>query len=274
MHMLVRSFGLAAFSALAGGAGLVAQDEETGDARTTAHGVYNEAQAVRGEDLYWNICSECHVEDDFGGPFMQSWSGTSVKALLEEIQATMPEDNPGGLPANQYIDVISYMFMLSGMPVGDEEMAESDLDSIEIDWRPSYDEPVAGADETAAAADSGEADDSTDADAGDAPTTAHGVYSEEQAARGEELFWNICSECHVEDDFGGPFIQSWSGVTVKDLLEEIQATMPEDNPGGLPVNQYIDVISYMFKLSGLPAGDEEMTESNIDAIDIEWSPPR
>ena len=67
----------------------------------------------------------------------------------------------------------------------------------------------------------------------DAQTTAHMVYTEEQATRGEDVFWNICSECHFEEDFAGPFMQSWSGAMVKDLMDEIKATMPEDNPGGL-----------------------------------------
>ena len=131
---------LAQGSCVAPPSGLVswwpAEDDATGEARTTTHGVYTDEQAVRGEDLFWNICSECHVEDDFGGAFIQSWSGVSVRALLEEIQATMPEDNPGGLPANQYIDVISYMFMLSGLPAGDAELTESNVDSIKIEWSP------------------------------------------------------------------------------------------------------------------------------------------
>lgn len=159
MRTLVRSLMLGGIATMAGGGMLAAQDAEASEARTTAHAVYTEEQATRGEDIFFNICVECHFEDDFGGPFMQSWSGASVKALLEEIQATMPEDNPGGLPANQYIDVISFMFRLSGMPVGEAEMTEADLDDIDIDWRPSYEDPVAddAADDAAADTEGAEA---------------------------------------------------------------------------------------------------------------------
>ncbi len=109
-------------------------------------------------------------------------------------------------------------------------------------------------------------------DAGEAAAavnTTHGVFSEEQATRGEDVFYNICAECHFEEDFGGPFIQSWVGASVKDLLDEIVATMPEDNPGGLPSEQYVDVITYMFKINGLPTGEDELTAEDLEAVEIE-----
>lgn len=102
-----------------------------------------------------------------------------------------------------------------------------------------------------------------------AANTTQGVFSEEQATRGEDVFWNICAECHFEEDFGGPFIQSWVGASVKDLVDEIVATMPEDNPGGLPSEQYVDVVAYMFKINGMPTGEDELTAENLDAVDIE-----
>ncbi|MDE2945386.1 MAG: cytochrome c [Gemmatimonadota bacterium] len=102
-----------------------------------------------------------------------------------------------------------------------------------------------------------------------AANTTQGVFSEEQATRGEDVFWNICAECHFEEDFGGPFIQSWVGASVKDLVDEIVATMPEDNPGGLPAEQYVDVVAYMFKINGMPTGEDELTAENLDAVEIE-----
>jgi len=136
MHSHVRPFWIVLL-ALSG----VYADATGQDARTTAHMVYTEEQATRGEDVFWNICSECHFEEDFAGPFMQSWSGAMVKDLMDEIKATMPEDNPGGLEDSQYLDVITYMFKINGMPTGDTEISATDAGTIEIDWRPSYDEP-------------------------------------------------------------------------------------------------------------------------------------
>lgn len=100
-------------------------------------------------------------------------------------------------------------------------------------------------------------------------STTQGVFSEEQATRGEDVFWNICAECHFEEDFGGPFIQSWVGASVKDLVDEIVATMPEDNPGGMPMEQYLDVVTYMFKINGMPTGEDELATDDMDAVEIE-----
>ncbi len=271
MRQIHRTFFVGLLSIGLSGADLSAQEGESAEARTTAHGVYSEGQAARGEELFWNICSECHVEDDFGGPFMQSWSGASVKSLFDEIYSTMPEDNPGGLKNEQYVDVISYMFKLNGMPMGETDLSADDLADVDVDWRASYDGGASDdSAETTSDDEDASADDDGAPDAAAGVTTAHGVFSEAQVARGEEVYLNICAECHVEDDFAGPFMQSWSGAKVKDLYEEVRSTMPEDNPGGLSTARYVDVISYMFKLNGMPTGDDEMSEADIAAIEIDW----
>ena len=135
-----RSGWVVAVAVILGVSGLSGQEEggdgeieETAATVTTTLGVFSEEQATRGEDVFWTICSECHFEEDFGGPFMQSWAGASVKDLLDEIVATMPEDNPGGLPPEQYLDVLTYMFKINGMPTGEDELVAEDLDSVEIE---------------------------------------------------------------------------------------------------------------------------------------------
>jgi hypothetical protein len=34
--------------------------------------------------------------------------------------------------------------------------------------------------------------------------------------------------------------------------------MPEDNPGSLTDEEYVDVIAYMLSVSGMPSGDAEL----------------
>ena len=34
--------------------------------------------------------------------------------------------------------------------------------------------------------------------------------------------------------------------------------MPEDNPGSLTDEEYVDVIAYMFSVGGMPAGEDEL----------------
>jgi hypothetical protein len=113
---------------------VVAQEEA--DMRSTLEGVYTEEQAGRGEQLMWNICAECHFDEDFQGQFIEDWSGASVWGLYESLWSTMPEDNPGGLPATDYADAIAYMFRLNGIPAGDEELGSDQdvLEKIKIEW--------------------------------------------------------------------------------------------------------------------------------------------
>lgn len=109
---------------------------------------------------------------------------------------------------------------------------------------------------------------------GEMRSTLEGVYTAEQADRGEKLMWDICAECHFEEDFQGPFMQDWIGGTVWGLFDSLWSTMPEDNPGGLPLTDYSDAIAYMFRLNGVPAGETELeTEQTVlDKIKIEWEP--
>lgn len=88
-----------------------------------------------------------------------------------------------------------------------------------------------------------------------------GVYTVEQAARGEKLYFDRCSMCHG-DDLGGrerapalagsQFLDAWHGKTLKRLLDRI-GTMP---PGGTPpaAGEAIDLLAYLLSASELPSG--------------------
>ena len=86
-----------------------------------------------------------------------------------------------------------------------------------------------------------------------------GVYTEEQARRGEKITNDACSDCHMEDLFTGSLLESWAGATVEMLYELISTTMPEDRPASLERQQYADVLAYIFELNGLPTGQEELS---------------
>ncbi len=91
-------------------------------------------------------------------------------------------------------------------------------------------------------------------------TTLKGAYSVEQATRGGNVYLDQCSACHLPKDHTNPdFQQSWGGRTVKALYDYIRSTMPDDSPGTLSEQQYLDVTSYILKLNGMPAGMAALT---------------
>src|SRR5258708_3003122 len=84
--------------------------------------------------------------------------------------------------------------------------------------------------------------DQTDAGAG-LRTTARGVFSADQSARGQAAYLKNCSNgCHMPDLSGSErapqlagsvFIQHWRGTTLQDLFTRIQVTMPQTSPHSL-----------------------------------------
>src|SRR5678815_1825128 len=73
-------------------------------ARTIWDGVYNEAQAARGEQLYAEHCSRCHgntlagmeaAPALTGTTFYSNWEGETLQALFDRIRTSMPPDKPG-----------------------------------------------------------------------------------------------------------------------------------------------------------------------------------
>ena len=100
-------------------------------------GVFTEAQAERGQTTYPSACGLCHGRRLNGAPddpdmrstpplararFLRNWDGRSLASLFEYTRATMPEDNPGSLTDEEYVDVIAYMFSVGGMPAGEDEL--------------------------------------------------------------------------------------------------------------------------------------------------------
>ena len=103
-----------------------------------------------------------------------------------------------------------------------------------------------------------------------ATSVQSGVYSQEQAERGQQLFGEACMVCHQPEEFAdGGYMDGWSGMSVNDMVGFIRSTMPEDNPGRLKRNEYIDIVAFLFQQNGLPAGETEMVRKDLKNIHIE-----
>lgn len=100
-----------------------------------------------------------------------------------------------------------------------------------------------------------------------------GVFTEQQARRGEAVYTGACAFCHGRRLNGAPddpdmrstpplararFLRVWEGRSLATLLEYTRARMPEDNPSSLTEQEYVDVIAYMLTVGGMPTGDDEL----------------
>ena len=85
------------------------------------------------------------------------------------------------------------------------------------------------------------------------------AYTAAQAAKGETAFRYSCANCHAMTQFSGPsFLGAWEGGNAFELFQLISEQMPFDNPGSLPREQYLEVLAYLFKLNGFPAGSRPL----------------
>ncbi len=98
-------------------------------------GVFTADQVEGGRKVWDNVCSECHPMDIFGPDYMIGWEGATAGELFEQIQATMPYESPGILPANEYLEVMVFLFSLNGVKPGEEELPldTAQLHGITID---------------------------------------------------------------------------------------------------------------------------------------------
>ena len=103
-----------------------------------------------------------------------------------------------------------------------------------------------------------------------------GVYTDDQARRGESQYSRNCEMCHGADLSGDlvkevpslvfdAFLTQWSDRTVKDLFETVKRSMPRDNPGGMNARAYVDVIAYILQTNRIPSGMRELS-LNPDAL--------
>ena len=86
-----------------------------------------------------------------------------------------------------------------------------------------------------------------------------GIYTAAQAERGAATFKTSCTACHEPSRFtGDEFLAGWTGKPLHELFQHMSTTMPEDNPGSLKPQQYVDVVAYFLQLNGYPAGKTEL----------------
>jgi mono/diheme cytochrome c family protein len=111
-----------------------------------------------------------------------------------------------------------------------------------------------------------------------------GIYTGEQAARGAQDFALVCAVCHgaalggsgeAPALSGGHFIGDFDGQTMGDIFDRIRTTMPQSAPGVLSRDQYADILAFLLKSNGFPAGKAELDQRSeyLKAISFEANKP-
>lgn len=104
--------------------------------RSVLDGVYTPEQAIRGEDVYLDVCVECHEDGDFLDPvFHEQWADEPVYFLFKDIRTLMPDDNPGALSRQEVADALAFILKLNGFPPGDAELSTEDDALRQILWK-------------------------------------------------------------------------------------------------------------------------------------------
>jgi len=110
--------------------------------------------------------------------------------------------------------------------------------------------------------------------AGQSRTVSDRVYSDAQAARGQQLYKTQCLTCHgeaLEGSVGPPlagsgFLSAWSGRSLAEVVDKIEKTMPPSQPGSVTRQQAIDLAAYFLSAGKFPAGQTELASATLAQI--------
>lgn len=93
----------------------------------------------------------------------------------------------------------------------------------------------------------------------DPKTILDRVFSVAQADKGEARFKQSCSGCHTPLEFAEPrFSARWEGQTLGDIFDFMIAAMPENDPGGLKLEEYANLLAFFLGQSGYPVGYDDL----------------
>ncbi len=98
-----------------------------------------------------------------------------------------------------------------------------------------------------------------------------GVYTDQQAKRGESPYHDYCADCHGDDlegDAESPalsgamFQTNWEGLPLGSLFQRIRRDMPLNKyVGTLSPSVNADILAYILKVNRFPEGSAELSHA-------------
>ena len=94
-----------------------------------------------------------------------------------------------------------------------------------------------------------------------------GVFTKEQAGRGEPHYTRQCARCHADDLTGeghapalagAAFNAVWNNLPVSEFFEKIIGTMPPTAPGRFGPEETADLVAFILSKGAYPAGATEL----------------
>lgn len=104
-------------------------------------GIFSEAQAQRGQNIYRAKCAGCHAADLTGehapalrgDSFWSEWEQETVHSLYGRIIGNMPPDDPGSLAPKDAVDILAYILQVNGLPAASKPIENaSDLNNVRL----------------------------------------------------------------------------------------------------------------------------------------------
>ncbi|HEV2200071.1 MAG TPA: hypothetical protein VGR73_09630 [Bryobacteraceae bacterium] len=96
-----------------------------------------------------------------------------------------------------------------------------------------------------------------------------GVYTADQAKRGDAVFTRRCLKCHSTGFERTGFIERWREDKLSGFFNFISTYMPRDSPGSATQSEYLDIASYIMSNNDLPAGAQELTYEALTTIQVQ-----
>jgi S-disulfanyl-L-cysteine oxidoreductase SoxD len=111
-----------------------------------------------------------------------------------------------------------------------------------------------------------------------------GVFTSDQAKRGQARYTELCASCHGDmleggesspPLAGGAFLANWNTLSVGDLFERTRSTMPQNKPGSLSREANAEILAYVLSANQFPTGKESLPQASevLKEIKIEAIKP-